>query len=418
MITSYQIWRLIRPSQEDAEEREEVVSVAMVKRQLNYLIIGLGIGTATLLGQALHPHCWMHTACRFVQGLIGAFIFFYAFLLSVGMFKGQQQVFAMTVASTALNIAEVLGSSFGAWLYDNWGQRSVFWALVVVSITNQILLFFVLSAVRGDGVDRFTPRPPVVTPASPLANGNSSWTSLTSWRQQMRPSRRGCQRLRAALASPRLRCSVLLIATAAMVKASMEEVLPFHADHRWGLEPLAIGRLFSIVAIAYISAAVLAGKLWEYLDHFRILFSAFWLGFLGFTSWCVYLTVSFYKQEMALWGNLVAYGVCLGLTHTPAALLLAETIDHEAGRAKDAVNGVWNTMWEAGGSLGFLLGGLIAENYSRQLRLFAGYAVCCAICAVSMLIMDGFPRSSACDEKAHGALKANAGCEAGYGAAN
>merc|ERR1719437_386289 len=102
----------------------------------------------------------MHTACRFMQGLAGAFIFFYAFLLSVGMFTGRQQVFAMTVASTALNIAEVLGSSLGAWLFDNYGQRAVFWVLGITSMTNQILLVLVMNFVRGDGVPRRTPQIP------------------------------------------------------------------------------------------------------------------------------------------------------------------------------------------------------------------------------------------------------------------
>lgn len=44
---------------------------------------------------------------------------------------------------------------------------------------------------------------------------------------------------------------------------------------------------------------------------------------------------------------LIFYGIGLGLTHTPAALLLADAVEHEQGRAKEAVNAIWNTMWEA-----------------------------------------------------------------------
>jgi len=420
MLTAYQVWRLIRPAQDREEEMEEVVTVHMIRRQLRYLIIGLAIGSATLLGQALHPHCWMHTACRFVQGLAGAFIFFYCFLLSVSMFKGRQQVFAMTAASTALNIAEVLGSSFGAWIFDNWGERSVYYTLGVVSMTNQVLLFLIHAGVRGDGVARRrTPQLPGVSPSPSSERGAGEGRGVIAAISVWRPSPRGVRRLRSALSSPWLRCSVVLIMTAAMVKASVEEVLPFHADHRWGLQPLQIGTLFSIVASAYISAAMVAGKLWEHLKDFRVLFGAFWLAALGFTSWCVFFTASLYKQEAVLWGNLVAYGVCLGLTHTPAALMLAEAIDHEMGPAKDAVNGVWNTMWEAGGSLGFLLGGLIAENYSRQLNLFAGYAICCTFCAVVMLMVDGFPtvwaNGASGSEKGQDALKPSNGFGTSYG---
>merc|ERR1740116_835422 len=102
-------------------------------------------------------------------------------------------------------------------------------------------------------------------------------------------------------------------------------------------------------------------------------------------AWCVFITTAYCKHENVLWAGLLTYGVCLGLTHTPAALLLADAIEHEEGRAKDAVNGIWNTMWEAGGSLGFLLGGLLAEDYSGQVRLLGGCAVCCILGAGAML---------------------------------
>ena len=51
------------------------------------------------------------------------------------------------------------------------------------------------------------------------------------------------------LKSPRLGCTVLLIVTAAIVKGSVEEMLPFHADHQWHYDPLRIGGLFSIIAV-------------------------------------------------------------------------------------------------------------------------------------------------------------------------
>merc|ERR1719422_2183218 len=104
----------------------------------------------------------------------------------------------------------------------------------------------------------------------------------------------------------------------------------------------------------------------------------------------MFLVASYYHHHVALWVSLLGYGVCLGVTHTSAALLLGDAVEHEEGRAKEAVNGIWNTMWEAGGSLGFLLGGFLAEDYARQLRLFGTYTCFCAFCAVTMLMMGGF----------------------------
>merc|ERR1719221_921978 len=110
------------------------------------------------------------------------------------------------------------------------------------------------------------------------------------------------------------------------------------------------------------------------------------------TSYTLFLIASYHKTINALYMGLVMYGICLGLTHTPSALLLADAIEHEEGKAKDAVNGIWNTMWEAGGSLGFLLGGLLAHNYEHQLELMVAYALCCLGTACCMLAIHHFPR--------------------------
>jgi len=367
VITSYQVYKLLV---ETPTEQEEEVTVGTIRRQIRYLIYGLFFGTVTLMLQALHPHVQMHTWCRFVQGMAGAVIFFYAFLLSVQLFTGRQQTAAMTAASMALNVAEVLGSTLGAWIYDSYGQRAVFWALMVASVINQAVLVGVILMVRGDG----TFKPPSPTHAVALTRENMA---------------EGCQRLRKVLQSRRMACSVILIITAAAVKASVEEVLPFHADHRWGLQPLEIGHLFAVIAVAYIGSAVAAGRIWEQLKETRVLFGAVWLAFLGFATWGVFLTATFWKSRGVLLAWLIFYGIGLGLTHTPAALLLADAVEHEQGRAKEAVNAIWNTMWEAGGSIGFLLGGLLAEDYAKQLQLFGSYTICCSASALAMMMLAG-----------------------------
>merc|ERR1740138_786341 len=119
-----------------------------VKKQLKVIIFNLGIGVITLFVQANCPRWHVHTACRFVQGFVGAFLFFYVFLLNVAVFRGQQQVIAMTCASCATVLAELAGPLLGSILFDIYGQRAVFWFLGVVSFANQGMLVGVLYTTR------------------------------------------------------------------------------------------------------------------------------------------------------------------------------------------------------------------------------------------------------------------------------
>mmetsp|Transcript_2101 Transcript_2101/g.6182 ORF Transcript_2101/g.6182 Transcript_2101/m.6182 type:complete len:506 (+) Transcript_2101:105-1622(+) len=372
IITSYMVYKMVTARDEDSDEgmEDQVRSVKVIRKNLRYLVYGLGVGSVTLAGQAMYPSCWVHTVCRCAQGMAGAVIFFYAFLLSASMFTGKQQVIAMTMASMALNVAEVMGSAFGAMIFDAFGQGAVFWTLGIISMINQVLVLIVMRMVTGTS-DKVPELP------------ETPWPESTPVSERI--LKKGVRKLKRAMTRPRTVCSVVLITTAGMVKASMEEVLPFHADHRWGLDPLAIGNLFSCVALAYILSAMVASQVWIHTEGCHVCLSAISLVMLGVSAWCVLLTASVYKHEGLLVTNLVLYGVALGFTQTPAALLLAEVVDEETGRAKDAINGVWNTMWEFGGSLGFLLGGLLAENYASQILLFASYTLVCALAACCML---------------------------------
>jgi len=200
-----------------------------------------------------------------------------------------------------------------------------------------------------------------------------------------------CKRMKSVMHSRELICAVLLISMAAVVKGSVEEMLPFHADHRWGMTPMEIGELFCTVAIAYILAATFVGQYWCWLGDYQIVFSAWWLLMLGVVAWLVFAVVSYSRNYVLLSISLALYGVSLGMTHTPAALLLASVIDHEEGSAKDAVNGIWNTMWEAGGSLGFLLGGLLAERYHEQMALLTSYTIFCVATSLTMVTISNWP---------------------------
>merc|ERR1719386_510762 len=65
---------------------------------------------------------------------------------------------------------------------------------------------------------------------------------------------------------------------------------------------------------------------------------------------------------------LICYGVLLGLTHTAPALYLGEVLDslEEDSQCKQAANGIWNTGWEAGGSLGFIAAGVASTDSWRE----------------------------------------------------
>jgi len=374
LITLYQIYQLMK-----GEGHESMTSLVSARRWVVYLIIGLGFGTVTLAFQAMSPHLMMHTSCRLIQGFAGAFIFFYSFLLNVELFEGRQQVFAMTSASIALNIAEVLGSSLGAWVFHHYGQRTVFVFLAVASLLNQTFLCVVTINLRA------AERSPIARTPDGSSRPTTPFHLKSGWR-----------RLTAVLQSKRQALAVILIVMAAVVKGSVEEILPFHADHRWHFDPMAIGELFLVIALAYIISAAAVGQAWELLHSCRIIFSAFWLTALGVSAYSVLIVASYEfperQKKQLLYSALAFYGMCLGLTHTPSALLLADAIEHEEGKAKDAVNGIWNTMWEAGGSLGFLLGGLLAHNYEHQLELTLVYAVCCLITSCIMLVINNIPK--------------------------
>lgn len=367
LLTSYQVSRLYFTC---GETLNDTTTLSTVTRYVKYLIFGLLIGTITLSVQAMSPRYNVHLVCRFIQGFAGAFIFFYTFLLSATLFKGgsEQQDFAMTAASTALNIAEVLGSLFGAVLFEVWGQRSVFWFLCVASVINQVLLVGVIYTLE---------------PAEEV-----EVVSPTSWDTILKRRKSGWKRVKGVFSGSRLHVAVILIVTAAIVKGSVEEMLPFHADHQWGLDPLEIGQLFAIVAFAYIGAAAAVGRGWRLIHRFRIPFSAGCLVALGMAAAFVFILREYDMSKVWLYAALAIYGVFLGMTHTPAALLLADAIEYEEGAAKDAVNGIWNTMWEAGGSLGFLLGGLLAHRYEGQMRLTMGTAALCVV-AAGLLMMVG-----------------------------
>jgi MFS family permease len=383
-----------------SKEKHEVdlTPFPTVKRQIKFIIFNLGIGVVTLFIQAYVPRWHVHTACRFVQGFVGAFLFFYVFLLNVAIFKGQQQVVAMTCASCATVLAELAGPLLGSIIFDAYGQRVVFWFLGVVSFVNQGMLVGMLSLIQPtEELGSAAPSQrssPAVLATSPEESAGESKEQPDPWWSFLQPQPGASAKFMVLVRNPTFICAVLIITMAGVIKGAVEEMLPFHADHQWGYDPMQIGKLFCTTAIAYFVASAIVAQLWTGLGHFRIGFASQCILLLGVTAWASFHVYHYYQDEFLLFGSFAGYGFCAGLTFTSAAQLIAEVVDHAEGHAKDAANGMWNTMWEAGGSLGFFLGGFLAHHYKDQMRLATWFALCAVATSACMLFVGGGGRTN------------------------
>merc|ERR1719456_961398 len=208
----------------------------------------------------------------------------------------------------------------------------------------------------------------------------------------MKPLPGAWEKMKALLQNPTFICANLIITMAGVIKGSVEEMLPFHADHQWGYDPMEIGKLFCATAVAYFLASALVSQIWTGLDRFQVGFSSQCILLLGITAWLSFRVAYYYKDETALFGTFAGYGFCAGLAFTSAAQLIADVVDHAEGHAKDAANGIWNTMWEAGGSTGFFLGGFLAHRYHDQMMLTTWYLVAALFVAIAMVIVGMRPK--------------------------
>jgi len=365
LLTLYQVYRVLYGASCEPTWGE-------MRQHVWKLIAGLTVGFCTLLAEAKNPD-WIpdlqvHLGCRLTQGFVGAFLFFYSYLLAVKLFEGPQQVFALTLASIALNVAEVFGPLVGAAIFTHYGPAAPYLFLCVLSVLNNALLWVVLQCL-------------------PTDDPESETTPLTQQPRAVVPERSFPERvalLRGILSERVLWRAVLVIAPAAAVKSSFESMLPlFGAQHNY--DELRIGYLFCVCAVAYIGASVSIGYVWLSLSPtVRNLLITFSLGGLACAAGGVLTSykINWHMESMGLadytrhevfYLFLFAYGVFLGLTHTPAAYLLGNAVDtYEDAAAQDAVNGIFNTCWELGGSLGFVLSGWASQHDWREEQLVLG----------------------------------------------
>jgi len=406
VLTSYEVWRMLYVKD---EHKVDATPFEVVRQQIKVVIFNLGVGVITLFIQAwlplehIHPYgMWeMHTFCRFVQGFVGAFLFFYVFLLNVAIFKGQQQVMAMTLASCATVLAELAGPLLGSIIFDTLGQRAVFWTLGAVSLVNQAMLvgcLYIISPTTNVGTPKPSPMlastgideaSPMMTVAEPDEAVGNAGKMGEHWWTSMMPLPGTVAQLTTLLKNPTFICANLIITMAAGIKGAVEEMLPFHADHQWGYQPMQIGQLFCTTAVAFFVAAGIVSQVWTGLGRFQVAFSSQCILLLGVTACMSFHVAYYYKDETALFATFAGYGFCAGLTFTAAAQLIAEVVDNAEGHSKDAANGIWNTMWEVGGSTGFFLGGYLAHHYKDQMSLITRCMMCSVVTSICMIVVAG-----------------------------
>jgi hypothetical protein len=405
IITAWQIQGVLMRRYEEDQWKS-------LRSHILKLMAGLFVGGATLIleakahrveGFTMHQ---VHLCCRLIQGFLGSFLFFYAYLLSVACFKGSQQVLALTSTTISLNVAEVFGPFVGATIFTNYGLAEAYYVLAALSLINNVFLigaYFMMPKDPEDEIDDIvmpdersallpaaqkstvektakapSPRdsPAMPTVSTEVGLPDTAPPAAASVGTQ-------AERLKRVLMNRTLIASIVCIAPAAMVKSSMEGILPLFASSQ-GYDEFEVGQLFTMVSIGFILSATLIGYVWTSLRPFgRVALSGISLILLGALA-CVILRSYGIDQrptwyaEFFIWMNgssrvmfysfLVFYGVLLGLTHTAPALYLGEVLDglDEDAQCKQAANGIWNTAWELGGSIGFIAAGAPDVDSWRQ----------------------------------------------------
>lgn len=393
------------------------------------LMVGLFLGGITLLVEARAHKVdgWtmqeVHLGCRLMQGFLGSFLFFYAYLLSVAAFKGPQQVFALTATTISLNVAEVFGPFVGATIFTTWGLAEAYYVLAAASLLNNVFLLGVWYLMPRDtqGDDVVFPPPGERTallgpedkhsrspsPAPSAAASPQLPTAYGALPDTAPPARARVgdrsQRLWRVVTDRILLASLLCIAPAAMIKSSFEGILPLFADGR-GFDEFQVGQMFTGVALGFILAATSLGYVWSSMSgkvrHAVSGFSLLLLGGVACTllhsygvdksaPWADYVRIANGEYKWLFIGMLVVYGCVLGVTHTAPALYLGEVLDglEDDAQCKEAANGIWNTGWEAGGSLGFIAAGLAETDSWRQQQYVLTNLGSCVVVATGAFLL-------------------------------
>lgn len=410
LLTTYQIHGLLYGTYHEP-------SWAALRGHVIKLGVGLLLGAATLLVEARaedNKYASMHTVhlnCRLIQGFLGAFLFFYAYYLAATAFEGDQQVFCLTLATISLNVAEVFGPFIGAYIFSEFGLEMAYYVLAALSLMNNFFLLIVWF---------MFPTDPPKTPDEKTALLESAGTAMSSgrksesgaasatgtprWKEQETVEfKERLTRLTNVATDPILIQSLLVIAPAAMVKSSFESILPLFGDSH-GYNVFEVGVLFTQIALGFIVASILLGYAWKYMSSaVQVIIVGTSLFLLGCNS-CIMLYSwgvgkDFVFSGVIDWVNqdrhilfyicLVVYGILLGLTHTGASLYLGEVIEElQDERSKGSANGIWNTGWEAGGSIGFFAAGFAStDSWREEQNVLTGLGIAVFVSTAAFIVL-------------------------------
>jgi len=412
-ITSWQIRKVIAVE-------EEPLKWSHLKGHVVNLIIGLMCGAVALTIEGIWPTMGVHFITRFAQGFLGAFLFFFSFFLSIELFQAKsfQQRLAITMSTMSLHCAEVFGPFIGASIFMRYGQRAVFLSLAGMSLFGQLMLFIVYITLPSDTECCY------ITPRTPLSGGEAATEAATEKtplltsrelkRERVRAARRGWKELKNMLSTPMLWRSVLVVAPAAMVKAALENILPLFADHKLKYTEYEVGLCFTLIAVAFLTTSIIISFIWGYLDdagqNWFVTLSMVCLGITSSTLLLAYMyggdcnlliddlfdatpdCAPYTHSVRFFYLCLVLFGIASAGCFTPAGYLIGEYIDSLTNPAtKDAANGIWNTLWEAGGCIGIALSGIPdTRSWVQEQVLMASIGMVIVVCAftfawVSML---------------------------------
>ena len=361
VITSYQIYRILF-------RKASALTLQGVKLQIGALIAGLFVGALTLVKQAMDDTYSVHMTCRVVQGFIGAILFFYSYLLSIELFTGRQQIFALTLNTISLNVAEVGGPLLGATVFTYSGQEISFYFLTAISFVNQIFLIGILFWLHREASNVTETVDPHANLSEDENSEDEALIQIDRITHKYQSFRVGLERLIDVISSPYLWKAVAVIAPAALIKAEIENILPLFADHSLGYNTMSIGLSFAAVAVAFVVSSVCIGLCWDAISSrvrdavvgvSMVCLSVFSTTILPLTHWT--------QDSRCFMLSLGVYGVFLGLTITPSSFMLGDFVDRlRDSQSKDVANGIWNTLWEMGGSVGFLVSGIPRSNDWRS----------------------------------------------------
>lgn len=389
-LTSYQLYRVVY-------QAPQALSWSHIRCHVLGLIVGLAGGAIALIFEGFFPSLWVHFFARLTQGFLGAVLFFFAFLLSIELFEAgsDQQTVALTMSSMALHCAEAFGPFLGAVVFLNFGETAPFFYLAGVSFFNQCLLLIVLCTLPSDNPE-----------GVPLMSDET--------RVQIEDPSSGMSKVKAIFSSAMLWRSVLVIAPAAMVKASLESILPLFADHKLHYDEFQVGICFSVIAISFLITSTLISAVWGrvpvkahawlvtvFMICLGLVSCTLLLSYMEGGTWesliipvqeCMERECPPHKHSSSLfylW--LVLFGIASAGCFTPATYLIGEYVDFlKDSASKDAANAVWNTLWEVGGSVGLALGGIPStRSWFQEQLLLAAMGIAIIVAAIVFLLVSG-----------------------------